>query len=510
MQRSIRYLATASAIVLIAGFTAACSSGSGEAGATGGDSATPAKDSVSIALNSGAPKNLDFTTTDGAAIPQALLGNVYEGLVALDDDGEIVPALAESWEVSDDNQTYTFKLHEDVKFSDGAEFTADDVKYSIERVKSDDWTISLKSGMDVVKDVEVVSPTEVAVHLEQPSNGWLYSMTTRIGAMFDTDGTTDLANQAIGTGPFEVSDFKHDTSLTLTARDDYWGEKPAVKTVTLKYFDDVNAQIAAIQSGDLDAISNLPDLNTLELLESDDSLVVTEGSSTGKEVLSMNNSEGLFADKRVRQAVNHAIDREALVEATANGYGQVTGSMVPPTDPWYNDLSGDYPYDPEKAMALLEEAGVANASFNIDVPNLPVHIAVAQVVKSDLAKVGLTAELKTIEFPAVWLDKVFSQADYEMSLINHVESRDLPIFADPNYYWRYDNAKVQDLIKSADAGTPEEQKTDLAEAMQILSDDAVADWLYLTANINVVQNGLEGLPNNAISESLNISKLTWN
>jgi peptide/nickel transport system substrate-binding protein len=490
---------------LLAGCSAgSTSSGDGDGGSSGG------KDSATISLNFGAPKNLDFTTTDGAAIPQALLGNVIEGLVALDDDGQIVPALAESWEVSEDGKTYTFKLQPDVTFSNGADFTADDVKFSIERVKSDAWTISLKSKMDLVDTVKVVSPTEVAVTLSSPSNDWLYNMATRIGAMFDSEGVDDLANDPIGTGPFEVSDFDRDTAITLTRRDDYWGDEPALKTVTFKYYDDVNAQIAALQSGGLDAIYSLPDYNVIDQFESDESVEVLEGSSTTKWVLSMNNETGIFADERVRQAVNYAIDRDALLTAAANGYGKVTGSMVPPTDPWYQDLSGDYPYDPEKAKELLADAGAEKATFRFDVPNLPGAVAAAQVVKSNLAEVGLTADLKTMEFPATWLDVVFTKADYEMSIIGHVESHDLAIYADPNYYFRYDNPKFQQLMKEGDAGTPDEQVEKYSEAMQILSDDAVSDWLYLAANVSIVSSGLEGLPKNAISESLNVSGLAWN
>lgn len=493
-------------IALTLGLLAGCSAGSDSNGGSDGDGD---KDAVTIALNIGAPANLDFTTTDGAAIPQALLGNVYQGLVALDDDGEIVPALAESWEVSEDRKTYTFQLQPDVKFSNGADFSADDVKFSVEQVQSDAWTISLKSKMDVVDTVEVVSPTEVAVTLANPSNDWLYNMATRIGVMFDSDGVDDLANTPIGTGPFEMSDFNRDTSITLTRRDDYWGDAPAVKTVTLKYYDDVNAQIAALQSGGLDVIYSLPNYNVIDQFKNNDKLEVVEGTSTNKTVLSMNNETGIFADKRVRQAVNYAIDREALLTAVVNGYGEVTGSMVPPTDPWYEDLSGDYPYDPEKAKQLLAEAGVSNASFDFDVPTLPATVSAAQVVKSDLAKVGLTANIKTMEFPAAWLDEVFTKADYDMSIIGHVESRDLAIFADPDYYFRYDSPQFQQLMRQGDTGTTDEHVDSYSQAMQVLSDDAVSDWLYLAANVSIVSSDLEGMPKNAISEGLDVSKLAW-
>lgn len=520
-QRLLSLTAVGFVVALVAGCSAGSSSSESSSSApppseqssasAGAASTSPVEAGapVTLALTSGAPKNLDFTTTDGAAIPQALLGNVYQGLVALSDSGEIVPVLAKSWTVSPDGLTYTFDLVDNATFSNGDPFTASDVKYSFEQVKSDAWTISLKSKMDVVDTIEAVSPTQVKVTLKTPSNSWLYDMTTRVGAIFDKNAGGDLATKAVGTGPFVVSEFIPDTSLTLTARDDYWGTPPQVQTVTFQYNNDVNAQIAGMLSGSIDGIVSMQDLNSLDQFKSDDRFTVTEGTTTNKWTLSMNNKKGIFKDPKVRQAVTYAIDRQALLTAVQNGYGQVTGSFVPPTDPWFEDLSGDYPYDPDKAKALLAEAGVEGQSFKFYVPNLPAATAAAQVIKSDLNKVGLDAEIIPSEFPAAWLDQVFTKHDYDMSIIGHVESRDLGIYADPNYYLTYDNPEVQSLMKSADAGTPEQQKTDLAKAMKIISQDAASDWLYLAANIDVIDSGLQGLPKNAASESLDVSQLSW-
>jgi peptide/nickel transport system substrate-binding protein len=179
--------------------TAGCSAGStASPGAAQGSPDAPLR----IGLTA-EPANLDFTRTDGAAIPEALLVNVYEGLVALNQEtGEIEPALAESWTVSPDGLVYDFTLREGVTFSNRQPFTADDVKFSIERVKSDAWTVSLKSAMSVVSGVEVVSPTHARVTLAQPSNSWLFRMTTRIGAMFDPSGParTRCRSSAAATG----------------------------------------------------------------------------------------------------------------------------------------------------------------------------------------------------------------------------------------------------------------------------------------------------------------------
>ena len=168
----------------------ACSAGSTSTGPTD-------RNQLVVALT-GEPVNLDFTTTAGAAIPQAMMANVYEGLVAVDQTGAIRPLLATDWQTSNKNMSYTFELVSGATFSNGAAFDASDVKFSIERVKSDAWLNGLKSKMDVVKDVVVNSPTSVTVNLSRPSQAWLYSMTTLVGAMFDPSGVDDLANTAGG------------------------------------------------------------------------------------------------------------------------------------------------------------------------------------------------------------------------------------------------------------------------------------------------------------------------
>ena len=339
--------ATAAASLLLA----SCSAGSGPGNDSSEGSGT--SDEQLVVGLVAEPANLDFTTTDGAAIPQALLYNVYENLVEVDQEGEIVPGLAESWEVSDDGTTYTFQLVEGATFSNGEEFTAEDAKFSIERVQKD-WTISLKAAMDVVESVEAVSPTELEVTLKQPSNDWLYRMTTRIGAMFDEQGVQDLANDPVGTGPYDVSERVRGDSLTLSRNDDYWGEAPYFESVTLKYFKDATALNNALLSGTIDVIGTVQSPETLEQFESNDEYQVIEGTTNGEVVLSMNNESGPMANEQVRQAVRHAIDHDALLDTCWAGRGELIGSMVPPTDPWYEDLTDTYPYDPDAARDLLE------------------------------------------------------------------------------------------------------------------------------------------------------------
>ena len=484
-----------------AGSTSGDGEGGGGEGGEGGGS-----DALSLGLVA-EPANLDFTTTDGAAIPEVLLYNVYENLVQLDQDGNIAPMLAESWEVSEDGKTYTFKLREGVTFTNGEEFTAEDAKFSIEAVQKD-WTVSLKAAMDVVDTVEVLGPQELEVTLKQPSNDWLYRMTTRIGAMFDQKGTGNLATKPIGTGPYQLGEWKRGDSITLTRNEDYWEDEPYFEEVTFKYFADPTALNNAFLSDTIDVIGTVQTPESLGQFEGNDDYQLIEGTTNGEVLLSMNNESGPLQDKQVRQAVRYAIDNEALMETCWAGHGELIGSMVPPTDPWYEDLTEMYPHDPEQAGQLLQEAGYNGETLRLRVPTLPYAVSCGQVVKSQLEQAGFTVKLDQLEFPAAWLSTVFTNADYDMSIVAHVEPRDMSaVFGDPTYYTRYDNPEFRALLEKADTGTEEEQVQHMQDAARLLSEDAAGEFLFLLPNLMVADAGITGLPENDITESLDVTEL---
>lgn len=492
-------LATA-AVVGLAG----CSAGAGSSSGGAGDSPTTA----TIALT-GTPTNLDFTTTAGSAIPQALMSNVYEGLVELDQSGEIAPLLAKDWTVSEDRKTYTFTLQEGVTFSNGDEFTADDVKFSFDRVKTD-WVSSLKAKMDVVESVDVVSPTEVSVSLSAPSNAWLFSLATPVGAIFSEQGVDDLAGTPVGTGPYAVEQWTPNESLVLKTRDDYWGEAPGVEQVTLKYFADATATTNALQTGDVDAIANLQAPELLSSFEADDKFVVTTGTSSGEVSLSLNNQAAPFDDVRVRQAVLYALDKQAILDTAWNGYGSLVATYATPTDPYYEDLSDRYPYDPQKARDLLKEAGKENLDITFTVPTRPYAQAVSEIVVSQLKDVGINATIESAEFPAVWLDQVFTKHDYQMTTVLAVEARDiLTVFNDPNYYIGYDNSKIAPIAAKADAADEAGYVDGMKQVAKQIVDDAASGVLFLFPNITVAKANLQGMPENAIVEALDLTNLSW-
>ncbi|MEP9383833.1 ABC transporter substrate-binding protein [Nocardioides sp. KR10-350] len=483
------------ALVLLA----ACSGGTGEVG-------SGSSDTLTIGLTA-EPASLDFTKNDGAAIPQALLYNVNETLVKVDQNGDIVPALAKSWDISPDRKTYTFHLVDGATFTNGKPFTAADAKFSIDRVKTA-WTISLKSGMDVVASTQAKDNHTLVVTLTRPSNDWLYRMTTRIGAMFSRTGVSQLATKPVGTGPYEFTSWNRGDSITLTRNDDYWGDEPTFKTVVLKYFKDPTAENNALLSGTIDVISSLQSPDSLGQFEHNDKYQIVEGTTNGEVVLSFNNTQGPMRSKALRQAVKYGIDHKALLDTCWAGHGTLIGSMVPPTDPWYEDLTGKYPYDPAKAKQLVKASGEADQTIRLRIPTLPYATSCGQVVKSDLEQIGLKVKLDQLEFPAAWLSTVFTNGDYDMSIVAHTEPRDMgSVFGDPKYYTHYGKPAFRALLEKADTGTAAQQTAYMKKAAEMLADDAAADWLFVMPNLIVADKDITGLPKNAISESFDLTDL---
>lgn len=499
--KAVRTLSWAAAAALT---LSACNAGGGSSSPS--DSAGERDRSLTVGFTA-EPASLDFTTVDGAAIPQALLTNVYEGLVKLDPQGKIVPALASSWEVSPDRKTYDFTLVPDAKFSSGEAFTAEDAVFSINRVKTD-WKTSVKSAMDKVATVQAVSPTHLRVTLSEPSNDWLYRMTTRVGAMFSRTGVADLATTTNGTGPYTLGTWTRGDSITLERNPNYVGTQPYFDDVTLKYFKDPTALNNAQLTGGIDIITNVQAPESLAQFQGRNDLRIIEGTTTAEVLLGFNNAKGPFANKLVRQAARAAIDKRSLLDTCWAGKGTLIGSMVPPTDPWYEDLTGLRPYDPAAARALLAEAKTPNPSIRLRLPTLPYATSCGQVVKSDLEAVGFKVTLDQLEFPAAWLTQVFNGHDFDATIVAHVEPRDMPRVFGKGYYIGYDNPQFQALVTSADVGTPAQEITDMRAAARLISDDAAADWLFLLPNLMVADSDITGLPTNAISESFDLTGLS--
>ena len=460
---------------------------------------------ITIATTSAAT-SLDFTTTGGAAIPAALMDNVYETLVTIDpDSGEIIPLLATSWDVSEDATAYTFHLRDDVYFSNGDKFTAQTAKFSIDYVR-DDWSNGIASQMAPVESTQVVDEHTLKVTLSQPSQSWLWNMSTAIGAMMSPGGIDKLATEPVGTGPYQLQQFSTGEFIALKPNPNYWGTQVA-SAVTISFYPDALSSLNALRAGQVDVVWSMQTPELLNTLPEDFNVEV--GTTNGEILLSMNNNAAPFDDPRVRRAVAHGVDRAALNEVIWEGLAEDTGGQpVPPTDPWFSD-EDFYDFDPARAQQLMVEADAVGTQLSLTVPTVPYAQIASELLYSQLTEIGFDVTLESAEFPAVWLGQVMGAKDYQMSLIAHVEPHDVPVlFGDPDYYLGYDSARTRELLAAADtAETPERYHELMSEAIANLMDDAAALTLMNMPNIVISDPGISGLQVNAITDAMVLRNL---
>jgi peptide/nickel transport system substrate-binding protein len=455
-----------------------------------------------------APPTLDMTTNAAAGIPEVLLYNVYEGLVKLDRNGKIVPLLARSWTVSDNGRVYTFVLQKHATFQNGDPLTADDVVFSFERVIAPASVHPHEDDMAPLHSIKAVGTYTVRVTLKQRSNDWLYAMTGPAGVIYDPKAIGTLATHPVGTGPYAFSSMTPNYSVTLVRNPHYWGRPASIDRVVFRYYTDPNALVNAELAGDVDIIDNVQAPELMREFDNRKRYTVVQGLTNGKVLLSMNNARPPLNKRLVRQAITYAINRPALLKTVYAGYGKLIGTHSSPADPWYLDLSRYYPYDPAKARTLLAQAGYPHGfSVTLQLPPVGYAQSSGRFIQSQLGQVGIKVKIENIDFP-LWIDQVFGHANYQLTIIAHVEARDLIKYADPSYYWRYDNTTVQRLIAAGDAAPSNAQwLSDYREVERIITADAVNDWLFLLPNLEVVRAGITGYPTNGLSLSFDVTGL---
>jgi peptide/nickel transport system substrate-binding protein len=499
MFRRTRRLALISALAATAVILSACS-GTPEPAATSTGAPDPdATLQVGLVLE---PTNLDIRHTSGAAVEQILIDNIYEGLVTRTQENEIEGRLASDYKVSDDGLTYTFTLNDGITFHDGTALTSADVVASYETVRTD-ATVQGNAEFASVSSITAPDATTVEIVLSEPNQNFLFALTGPAGLVFKTDDTTtDLKTAENGTGPFTLTRWSKGSTITFARNEDYWGEKAGVAEVEFQYIPDFTAGVNAALAGDVQVLTAV-DPNLASQLEGD--FTLTKGRTTDKATLAFNNKKAPLDDVRVREALRLAIDHDALIEAV--GAGTTLYGPIPELDPGYEDLSDVISYDPEKAKELLAEAGQEDLELTLTIPSF-YGTTVPKVLISDFNKVGVTLKVNSVEFPT-WLEDVYTNHDYDLSFVLHVEPRDFGNFADPDYYFGYDNAEVQDLYSQAQAEVdPDKSAELLAKAARIVSEDHAADWLYNGETITAVSPTVSGFPEDSINSRINLAGVT--
>ncbi|MQY31194.1 ABC transporter substrate-binding protein [Nocardia aurantia] len=453
------------------------------------------------------PTSLNIFGTAGTALEQLLLDNVYRSLLSVDTAAKdkIVPALASAWEVAPDGLSYTFHLTPGATFHDGSPLTAADAAWSLNQQIAPGSKSVRAANFSSVAEVTAPDPATVRLTLKQRDTQLLWTLAGRGGIVYKqgTDFAT-LDGAENGSGPFRLTQWNRGSSITLQRDDSYTGAKPKVAKVVFHYIKDPNAANNAESTGQTD-IQVSADPTLLQPFTGNGKFTVLRGTTTDKFVLAFNGSQAPFTNPDVRHAIRQAIDKNSTVRTY--GAGVVIGSDVPPQDPWYEDLTGIDAYNPDNARKLLAAAGFGNGlQLTLDVPNI-YPPSVTDVLVSDLKKVGVTLVVRQVEFQT-WLQKVYTNKDFQLSLVDHAEPHDLDNYTKPTYYFGYDNKQVQQWYAQARTAASEaERDTLLKNVARQISQDAATDWLLLVETTTVVRTGVYGVPQAETSNRFTLSTL---
>lgn len=455
------------------------------------------------------PPNLDPTGGAAAAIDEVVYANVFEGLARFGPDGAILPALAESWDISEDGLTYTFKLRSGVKFHDGSAFDAEDVKFSLDRARADDSTNAQKALFADIAAVDVVDPATVRVTLSKPNGSFVFNMAWGDAVIVAPETAADNAAHPVGTGPFTFAEWVKGDKVDLARNPDYWGDAVKLDKVTFKFISDPTAAFAAMMAGDIDAFPTFPAPENLSQFEADPRLAVIIGSSEGETILAMNNKKPPFDNIKVRQAVTHAIDRQAIIDGAMFGYGTPIGTHFAPHNPAYLDLTAQSAYDPEKSKALLAEAGVSDLTVSLKLPPPSYARRGGEIIAAQLREVGITAEITNVEW-AQWLEDVFKGKNFDLTIVSHTEPMDIGIYGRDDYYFQYADPDFKAIMADLGNATDPAKRTELMQAaQQKIADDYVNAYLFQLARTGVADAKLKGLWPNSPTQANDMTGVYW-
>ena len=457
------------------------------------------------------PPGLDPTAGAAAAIGEIVLYNVLEPLTKVAEDGSARPLLALRWSASADQKTWTFTLRPGVRFHNGAPFDATAVKFSFERAGAPN---SLNKDRRVFENIAAIAtpdPLTAVLTLRHPEPDLPALLAQATAVIVEPGSAAGNAQNPVGTGPYRVAQWQRGASLTVAA----WpGFRDAasirIPRVQFRFIGEPAAQVAALLAGDVDAFPRVAAARALSQFKAQPRrFQVITASSRAKTILAINHQRPPLGDVRVRRAIAMAIDRKAVIQASADGYGVPIGSFVTPDAPGYVDCTAINAYDPAAAKALLAQAKATGLSLSLKLPPVPYARQGGELIAAQLAAVGITARIEQIEW-AQWLSSVYGSKAYDLTVIAHVEPYDFGNFARADYYWGYRspafNALYERMQGSAD---PAERARLFGQAQRQVAEDAVAAFLYQPQWITVARAGLKGLWSRTPLFANDLSALSW-
>jgi len=462
---------------------------------TGAFADTPKKGGSLVVCQPAEPPGLDPTANTAAAIDRVVFSNIYEGLVKVNSNGEFVPGLATSWDVSADGLTYTFHLRKGVKYHNNEVFNASVAKWNIERAMGEKSVNPHPEYFRGISKIETPDDFTLILTLKDVDALFIVHMAEGDAVMLPMKGYKGAKSLPVGTGPFRFVKWVRGDRVQMARFDGYWNpELPYLDKVTFKFIGDASAQLAALKAGDVDVLGWISAPESAMMLSKDDRFKVYAGTTTGEVIMSTNNKAAPFDNKKVRQAVAYAIDRQAVVDLVMFGYGTPIGSHWSPSTPYYVDLTQKFAYNPEKAKALLAEAGYPNGfDATIKLPAIYSYSKRAgEVIADMLSQVNIRLKIEIVEW-GQWIERIFKKKEFQLTMIGHVEAWDIGIYANPNYYFQYDSQEFRDAYAKALKAPSEAEKAKwFGKCQEIIAEDAVNGYLFSASGLPAMKAEVMG------------------
>jgi peptide/nickel transport system substrate-binding protein len=457
------------------------------------------------------PPGLDLTATPATATAGVVLYNVQEALVKVDRHGKLVPWVAERWHTSD-NKNYTFFLKKGVRFHNGRELKAADVKFVIDRAMNPETKHPHRDHYKAIGDLIVKDDYTITVALKETNANFLLTMARQGSVIYPREAVDTLKSAPVGTGPFTVQEWVRGDRIVLKKNPDYHVKGfPKVDRVVYRFIPDTNAVQAALKAGDIDvSFFGLGPEHVTEF-QKDARFQVIVGDTTNDVILAMNNAKKPYSDVRVRRALTHAINKQDVLKGAMFGMGKILGSNVDPLNPYYVDLANAMPHDPAKAKKLLAEAGYPNGFDTVlkVSPQYYYTVRTGEILADQLRKVGVNVKIEQIEW-SNWLSRVYREADYDLTIIGHGEAWDIGNYANPKYYFRYDSKKFQDLFQKSEVTLDDKVRREQYVALQkMLVEEAPVVWLYMHPRLVVAKKGITGIWKDLPGTGADLSEVSW-
>ncbi|GFN36264.1 ABC transporter substrate-binding protein [Tepidimicrobium xylanilyticum] len=385
-------------------------------GCGGGNEADVTQKDELIVATAYDAKSLDPHAVNEVAASNVMV-QIYNSLLALDDNGELVPSLAESYEQVDDI-TYKFTIKKGVKFHNGEEMTVDDVVFSLQRAATSPAVANLFGDIDV-DSFEIIDDATFSFKLKNPNTGFLYNLMHPGASVLCQKAVEEAgdnyAMNPVGTGPFKFVDWKKGDRIELERFEDYWGEKPAFKKMVIRAIPEATNRTIELESGGVDVAYEIS-ANDIERIEENEDLQLTRLVDNQTQYLGFNNKKEPFNDVRVRQAIRYALDIPSIVETAWKGVGSVAIGPMSPNINYYNSNIKQYEYNVEKAKELLAEAGYGNGfKTKLWTNEKQERIDMATIIQSQLKEVGIEVEVEILEWGS-YLEKL-ANGEQEMFII---------------------------------------------------------------------------------------------